>query len=273
MVAPVVVAAGISAAGSLLGGLFGGKKKQTTERTLNFQKIRDDGVKAGFNPLTALQAAAGAGVGTSTTTGPQLSTPEILANAVVNGAQAYADSWFNQAEDAKDQEIERIKLETMKAELANVQARTSYLNAQKPFGSTIPVYDPAPVTGRVHTRAAPLSTVPNGQWEAPELRRVESVPLTAEFRTGRAGDPPYRSLNPDAFEIGVGELIGGGLVHGGAYLLNQSRKSPKAVKDAAKGFLSMEDWLNSKARDAYRYFAKPGRKSVPGFGPGITFYQ
>lgn len=63
---------------SLVGGLFG-KKKQSTETTVNYVKMARKATQAGFNPLTALRNGGSAGF--TTTTAPTVSTmPETLAN-------------------------------------------------------------------------------------------------------------------------------------------------------------------------------------------------
>ena len=57
MVAPLIGAALVSGASSLLGGLFGKPKNEYV--VPNYQKIRDKAEAAGFNPLTALAMAPG----------------------------------------------------------------------------------------------------------------------------------------------------------------------------------------------------------------------
>lgn len=67
--------------GSLVSGVFGlfGKKKQSTETTVNYQKMAASATAAGFNPLTALRNGGSAGF--TTTTGPTTSQlPEALGN-------------------------------------------------------------------------------------------------------------------------------------------------------------------------------------------------
>ncbi|UIB81362.1 hypothetical protein [Flyfo microvirus Tbat2_43] len=69
----------ISGGISLLGGLFGSKKKQTTTSTVDYKKMVKDSSAAGFNPLTAIRNGGSAGF--TTTTSPTISnTSEILGN-------------------------------------------------------------------------------------------------------------------------------------------------------------------------------------------------
>ncbi|UIB81374.1 DNA pilot protein [Flyfo microvirus Tbat2_88] len=69
----------LSAGASLLGGLFGGKKKQTTTTEIDYVKMAKNATKAGFNPLTAIRNGGSAGF--TTTTSPTASQlPDALAN-------------------------------------------------------------------------------------------------------------------------------------------------------------------------------------------------
>lgn len=127
---PATTAALISGGVKLLGGLFGKKKKAT------LVDLRRQAENAGFNPLTALQATGGNGY-TPGTQGPVLSTREVLADGVGD----LAETWFNRDQIRRDEQVERLKLETMGAELDNIKARTKALNMSGPFGASIPTYE------------------------------------------------------------------------------------------------------------------------------------
>lgn len=76
----------IGAGASLLGGVFG-KKKQETSTTVDYHKLMTRAIRGGFNPLTALRNGGSAGF--STTTAPTVSTlPDVLGN--VGGALGQA---------------------------------------------------------------------------------------------------------------------------------------------------------------------------------------
>lgn len=108
----------------LLGGLLGGKSK-TTKSSVDYVKLRDNALKAGFNPLTALRSGGAAGF--TQTTQPALSTGEFLADAIGAG--------FSAAEKYDPHEKERGKLEIdlMKEELRRSKAETgpSFVSAKK----------------------------------------------------------------------------------------------------------------------------------------------
>lgn len=80
-VAPVVSAV----APSLIGAIFGRKKKERT--TTDFTALRNEALKAGFNPAFALSATGGAGF--QQTQHPGLSSLDFLGQALGAGVQAY----------------------------------------------------------------------------------------------------------------------------------------------------------------------------------------
>jgi len=55
--------------------------------------------------------------------------------------------------------------------------------------------------------------------EKPKVEPIVATPLTSVVRLGNGTDP-WISLNPDMFDIGVNELVGGTIVHGGSALIN-----------------------------------------------------
>jgi len=122
----------ISVAGSLLGGKGGG----STSTRINFEQLRADAEKAGFNPLTALMATGGAG--NTRTTAPTLSSGEFLARAVDSGY----NTWSNQKQMAMDQAEQNLRMQAYKSEIAETSERMSRTrNANAPMGSSIPMYD------------------------------------------------------------------------------------------------------------------------------------
>lgn len=73
------IGAAIGAAGSLLGGLFGSKKKtettdQTSTSTVNYKKMVADAMAAGFNPLTAIRNGGTGGYVTTRTQGKNITS-------------------------------------------------------------------------------------------------------------------------------------------------------------------------------------------------------
>lgn len=72
------ITAAIGAAGSIIGGLFGSKKKteeseSTSTSTVNYQAMVDSAMAAGFNPLTAIRNGGTGGFVTTHTKGKNIS--------------------------------------------------------------------------------------------------------------------------------------------------------------------------------------------------------
>jgi len=212
-----------SAGGSALieGGLslLGGKGGKKTGPTTNLVALRNQALKAGFNPLTALMATGGQGF--NTVTEPKLSTSAFIANALKNGSDAYRDQVF------KDQQVmlDQQKIDALKTEAANIG---NY--RQSPLGGAPAIQ----TTTNEKTGQQPHLA----GFEKAEKAPVENVPLTFQYRTGANGSREWVGLNPDAWEIGLGELAGGALVHGGAYLyshtgeiIDKGKKTRKEIND------------------------------------------
>ncbi|WP_111732838.1 hypothetical protein [Roseovarius amoyensis] len=125
---PAVTGALISAGSNLLGGLFGGSSSSdmakqyvynmfATKNTALKQPrwLREGAEAAGFNPLTLLMSGAGQQpLGVSPGGGGSLSTAEFLGKAVGD----VAETWFNREQIADQAELDRIKVEMAREELA-----------------------------------------------------------------------------------------------------------------------------------------------------------
>jgi len=105
----------ISGGLSLLGGLFGSKKpkKEKTEtvttnvNTVDYQKMNDSAIAAGFNPLTALRNGGAAGFSTSTSTSN--STTTVPTTSALPGALASVGGILGQAFEKKIDPLEAKK--------------------------------------------------------------------------------------------------------------------------------------------------------------------
>lgn len=158
---PPAIVAGIgSAIPSLLGGLFGGSSKPQ-QQEINFKKLRDNALAAGFNPVTALRATGGQGFGVT----PGISSAEFVANALgegVRGALGY---------DPLARRREELEVDILQAELDQYKQRGSAYPGdaqgfpnppQVPTAFDLAFDDPLlPATGS------------NGQSELDAMRRAE----------------------------------------------------------------------------------------------------
>ncbi|QCS37295.1 hypothetical protein [Tortoise microvirus 81] len=187
--------AGVISTGlSLLGGNKGGGS--TTSR-INFEQLRDDAIKAGFNPLTALTATGGAGH--TTTTGPSLSSSGFISEALNSGLQM----WSNVSANEKDAEMESIKKRLAQEEL-NAAIRANSLPPQGGyFGHTIPTYSGpgVSVSGTRAERDGPALKHPNN-WG------TDSTGLgTNNGEGGSVEDDAYHAGRNGQFQDWSGELI------------------------------------------------------------------
>lgn len=105
---PGIIKAGLS----LVGGLFGGKKKGP-----DLVKMRDDALEAGFNPGTVLKATGGQGW-----MGGELTGGAFMANALKDGF----DTWFNYQDEQQDREIADLQKQILQEELKDLQGAGEY---------------------------------------------------------------------------------------------------------------------------------------------------
>jgi hypothetical protein len=111
---------------SLLGGLLGRKKK----RGVDYVALRDSAQRAGFNPLTVLNASGGQGF----ETGGELTGVGFAANALKQGF----DTWYNAQSEQKDRELADLQKKIMEAELEEIQKSQALPRAGQTFGFDIP---------------------------------------------------------------------------------------------------------------------------------------
>lgn len=138
----------------------------------------------------------------------------------------------------KETEVKKENVELRKKldDLANPRS-AGWL---KRYGSIMPLpseYElSAPRRREAKQAIAPLTGRDDAPYlEAAETAPVENVPLLWKYRTGINGSKTWAGLNPDAWEVGVGELAGGAIVHGTGYVLGEIDKArtDKATRDKA----------------------------------------
>lgn len=228
----------ITAGAGLLGSIFGGKKKQKVETTIDYRKMAASAAAAGFNPLTAIRNGGSAGF--TTTTSPTVSQmPEALANlgGVLGGAL--------------EKKLDPIEAKRREPDTALVNAQLSGRVAAKQVPGGF--YAPRTFTGtKVSQQLVP-------RLGATSHKQAASVPAnyTPWNKKLTAGDPPeasdlgldngrYGLFNPGALPNagGVvsevagepGEWLGGGakLAEIGGYSLYRNVRS--AWEDGTRMF-------------------------------------
>lgn len=107
-----IVSGGIS----LLGSLFGSKKKQTTETTVDYVKMARSAEAAGFNPLTALRNGGSAGF-TTTVSHPGLSGVTEAVSQIGGSLGAALDKRL----DPIEQKRSKVESALLDYQLATIQ--------------------------------------------------------------------------------------------------------------------------------------------------------
>lgn len=126
-------------AGPLISGLFG-RSQQGRAPGIDYQRLRRDAERAGFNPLTALLAGGGAGY--QREYDPALSSGSFVAEAVARGV----DTYFNQATDEPDYEADKVREQQQR----NADAQAAAARPRSTFGfdlSQVEPFDDAEVYG------------------------------------------------------------------------------------------------------------------------------
>lgn len=117
---------------SLISGLFGRKKKQettTSTSTTDLVGLRDEAVRAGYNPLTALRAGVAGGFVTTTTKGPAQGGGGGGGSAIADGIGQIAGSLFGSFNAPKNDPIKVKSKTTGEVRLVNSQLRGSTMRA------------------------------------------------------------------------------------------------------------------------------------------------
>lgn len=189
----------IGAGASLLGGIFGKKQRNKELAMQDPVYIRKRLEEAGLNPATHYGAAASS---MGLNYAPQM-------GAAFADAGAMIASGFDRSQQLQIQNtrlaMEREKLDAV---LKQVSLRPQ----------TAGIYGKN--TGRADASLQPKTPF---IMEKAETEPVKNIPLTSVSRTGMGGQE-WTTLNPNAFEIGVGEILGGVIIHGGAWGVNQGKK-------------------------------------------------
>lgn len=174
----------IKVGGSLVGGLLGRKKKDTSGGVPNYELIRQRAEAAGFNPLTALRSG---GFGPAEGSPPNL----LSAQAVKDAANIVGDFI-----DPVRKEREKLERDLLDLEKQRLQA--SLVSA---FGG-VPTYAAAGAGGAMLSRPALVSSDPG----------FEDVPRKFTFGTGEyrapGGEPlvterlPVEDVEKEHGEVG-----------------------------------------------------------------------
>lgn len=214
----------ISGGISLLGGLFGSKKKQTTETTVDYVKMARSAEAAGFNPLTALRNGGSAGF-TTTVSHPGLSGVTEAVSQIGGSLGAALDKRL----DPIEQKRSKVESALLDYQLATIQAKPKqpmmFGDVPSKAGSAAVTQHAAPLGAK--SVAAPPTTIVPG--DAPT---ASSIGL--EDRLGFYNDPATADASAWGQRYGEpGEWVGGAYVMYRDAKYNAERKL-SALSDEGK---------------------------------------
>lgn len=252
--------------GAVASGILGNKQRKDarSDAKRKFTDLRSSAEEAGFNPLTALMATGGQGFGDYGPSIPPLATSQFLSEAASSVAREMTgEAAVARATERANLEMAKMSLESMRSGVGSVGGTQNPLAVASP--TKLYVEGPRTAsTPRLSSTKPEVAENVTG-WEKSEVEAVRDVPLTTEFRTGRDGDESYRSLNPDAFEIGIGELVGGAVVHAGAWALpklstfNDALNKPR--EDMVYRRKTETPYSAAKSPPLRAYYGPPGSRT------------
>jgi len=171
---------------SLIGGLFGKKKKQektVTESHVDYGRMVREAEAAGFNPLTALRngGSAGFSVSTSTTPANPLSSPVAggLAGAVENGLNHFLENYDPFRDNAKEAEFDIVQAQLNKLQ-NNVSGSVGF--------------------GDVPSYGSPANRVVLGMPVLATASNRKTVAETVAPPTNRDKETPYKGRVPEGHQ-------------------------------------------------------------------------
>lgn len=189
---------------------------------IDLGKLSKEARENGFNPMTVLGTTGGNGFSGGASLGsPPHQNTLASGDFLTEAMDRSVDNWYNSEPLFNTSEEDGLRVKMMQEELKDLQRRNEAPIGG--FGYSIP---------QVTTTSANTSAA-NAELSMEQAEKVqrEDISLTGDFRTGVQGDNSYTGLNPEAWEIGIGEIAGGALIHGGSFALNKS----KQLRDWMKG--------------------------------------
>lgn len=227
----------IGAGASLLGSIFGRKKKEETVNRVDYARMVRDAEAAGFNPLTALRNGGAAGFSVSTTPGTPLST--AIGQGLAAGTQSFLANFDPFADQKREAEYSLVQ-----AQIANLNASTDAFRSRS---FNVPGYGAGNVERRPSGQAATLAS---GTWD-----RMTSEGAGLSWGVNPANTPAQE------LEDQYGD-IPGGVVGAANWLDDLHIEAKKGWGDAPLPNLPgmFSDWWRRAAdRDYERHKAKYAR--------------
>lgn len=191
--------------GSLVGGLFGGGSSKSP----NYKKQARDSIlgavdaarEVGLHPLAALGAAGGGGGG--------FSVPSV-GDRVGNTLEGLGDTLQRFGDRKAEEPLQKKQLTLLDAEIAEARSRTVLNAANARRALTGPIPKITGISGGLES----LDRPPLGRRPI----NVEPESNKSARQTVSLGRHTAVGPNPDAFEVGLSELIAGAMIYGPQWL-------------------------------------------------------
>ncbi|KQZ96898.1 hypothetical protein ASD74_06485 [Rhizobium sp. Root564] len=186
----------LTSGASLLGGLFGSKKKQTTTSEVDYSKMAANAQAAGFNPLTAIRNGGSAGF--TTTTSPTISAmPEVLGN--LGGILGNALDKKLDPIEAKKREIDTILLDR---QLGQLKMGPQVPGGWKPRST----FEGTKVSTQLAPRVGPSATTKAASVPAPNYKKDDAKII--QYGDGTGWQPNPWMPSADTIEQDFGDVAG-----------------------------------------------------------------
>lgn len=187
-----------------LSGIFGKKKNDVrTQTRLGIRGTFDEARYQGVHPL-ALMGGGGAGY----------SGPISGSNDQAGGLARISEALSEASDRKTNSKLDSKQSELIDAQIAEARSRTLLNSANARRSLVGPSNNPTGVAGGVETvRRSAGGTDPGSSGKDRGVRREGTPDLPARQRVS-FGNRTYTGPNPEAFEVGLGELIASALIYG-----------------------------------------------------------
>lgn len=217
---PFVTGGLIGAGSDLLGGIMGRNSAKAMAGTYWAKEKRfirrraRDARAAGIHPLAALGATA--------SYGPAQGGDGGFGDSIGRAGGAIADAYAAKEAYKRDAPLRNKEMELLDAQILESRSRTM-LNAAN---ARRPIYGPRPkITGVT----SGLEGLDPGETGKPRGERVEPTPNLGARQKVSLGGSTATGPNPEAFEVGLSELIAGAMIYGPQWAADHLREYAEEV--------------------------------------------
>ena len=248
---------------SVAGSIFGSKKPQRTENSVDYQRMAREAEKAGFNPLTALRNGGSAGF-SSSVHHPGLSGVGDALAGIGQSMGAALDKRF----DPIEQKRNHVESALLDYQLAHLQAgpKAPMMYGDVPARSARPqvLQTVPPLTSQARVKNG--TAVPKMAFTSGDAPTVSTVGL--EDRTGFTSDPGTADAAGWEQRYGEpGDWIGGVYVMG-ADAIHNAKRALKYANEKTPSWVPTDQQIIDWAGGLWKGKPKKGGRVSPAGGGG-----